>query len=74
MKYLIRWNIVESSFDVETFFLQVNDFWYAKKWISNGFLFFFFLPRNIEVELCEFYSVFQFFFVEMLQLINIGTF
>lgn len=44
---------------------------------KNGFrtdFSFFFLPRNIEVELCEFYSVFQFFFVEMLQLINIGTF
>lgn len=55
--------------------------WYAKKWISNRFLFFFFFsPRNTEaeyiyiVELCEFYSVFQFFFVEMLQLINIRTF
>lgn len=52
---------------------------------KNGFridfsFFFFFPPRNTEaeyiyiVELCEFYSVFQFFFVEMLQLINIRTF
>lgn len=75
MKHLIRWNIVESMLK---FFLQVND---LIKWNSNGFLFFFFFSKKYRggiylysVELCEFYSVFQLFFVEILQLINIRTF
>lgn len=69
------------SFDVEILFYKLM-IWYAKKWISNGFLFFFFFSfQEIKaeyiycLELYEFYSVFQFlFFVEMLQLIDIRTF
>ena len=74
----LDWHIILLSFQPETseramnfFFFSSFLFFFSKnEWIEK----YFFLPRNIEVELCEFYSVFQFFFVEMLQLINIGTF
>lgn len=59
---------------LKLFFYKLMIFDTRKNGFRTDFSFFFFLPRNIEVELCEFYSVFQFFFVEMLQLINIGTF
>lgn len=41
-------------------------FFFSKKYRGGIYLY--------SVELCEFYSVFQLFFVEILQLINIRTF